>query len=264
MKTAIQKLLVFLAIATMATAADQAGDPTTAAATATVTEQACMGGGGALGDTTPLAIARALATAADVSEAASAAASLMAENQYGGLRGGAGAPTVIPDTMTVTTFASATDCPPEPTLTLDDGEFARLYSEELDRLLPPNDTDTTDDTAAGAEKRWAKGRLSLCFTGSDVMLAGRYGLWLDGWGQEADGCGKGALDNLRGHCGSIEQWECMHWGSGVVLTFWAIAPRYSGCVIDAMWQASPHAQREKDLCCAYVGPGLISMGKHKC
>jgi hypothetical protein len=250
MKSTTINVLLSLAIAMMVMATDSPGDPTSAAVTVTVTEQVCMTG--KAGDATPLSMANALATAADESAAASLIASMMADVHD--------RDTIPPHsaagTTTVTTVANATDCPAQPTFDLSPvGLIQNLLSDE------PNRTTTTTTTDTGLppaqQQHWSQGRNSLCFTNSDSVGTGRYGIYLDGWGQEADGCGKGALDNLRGHCGWIMWWECRHWGTGVLLTFTVSGAKYVKCVLDAMWAASPKDKREVGLCCVYVGPSLI-------
>lgn len=194
MNSIIYKLLLSLAIAVMAIATDLPGDGLAAAVTVTVTEPACMTG--ARGEATPLAIANALATAADVTAAASLVASIMDERQLRGY-GAVLDPTL--GTTTVRTFANATDCPPRPTFDMSPtGELAKLLKEEVDRLTAENNTDAADTATGNQTQRRSPGPNSYCETDSDWMLAGNYDMWLDGWGQEADGCGKGIIDNLHG------------------------------------------------------------------
>ncbi|POS79367.1 hypothetical protein DHEL01_v202252 [Diaporthe helianthi] len=108
------------------------------------------------------------------------------------------------------------------------------------------------------------GQASTCITDSPWLMLGGYGMYLDGWGQDPDGCGKGILDNLRGQCwGTVERWECWHWGSGVKVTF-RIPAGGSGCVTNAVWLASPKDNREEGLCCSYIGPSLIWGGINHC
>ncbi|KAH8753785.1 hypothetical protein F5883DRAFT_574078 [Diaporthe sp. PMI_573] len=114
----------------------------------------------------------------------------------------------------------------------------------------------TNGSQATVDKRWSKGRNSLCFTSSSLVMAGYYAIYLDGWGQEHDGCGKGALDNLRGQCDQVWYWTCQNWGSGVLLTFYLSGPPRAKCVMDAMWLASPSDRREEGLCCVYLGSGI--------
>ncbi|KAH8753315.1 hypothetical protein F5883DRAFT_575169 [Diaporthe sp. PMI_573] len=104
-----------------------------------------------------------------------------------------------------------------------------------------------------------RGRNSLCFTSSSLILGGGYAIYLDGRGREHDGCGKGALDNLRGQCGDVWYWTCQNWGSGVLLTFYLAGPPRAKCAVDAMWLASPKDQREEGLCCVYLGSQIGSM-----
>lgn len=232
--------------------------PTGTAATVTVWEQACMTSG--LGDITPLAIANALATATDVTAAASLVASLMAE-RLENEQHGASDPRATTGTTTVTAFADATDCPPKPTFDMTpNGEFATLYNDELTRIT----ANTTNATDIGAHNQRNIGQTSMCITDSSVMGPGGYGVFIDGWGQDKDGCGKGILDNLRGQCWhGVDRWECQHWGSGVKLTF-RISGGLEGCVTDGTWLASPHDNREYGLCCSYTGPSVIWRGKGSC
>ncbi|KAH8742969.1 hypothetical protein F5883DRAFT_665976 [Diaporthe sp. PMI_573] len=51
----------------------------------------------------------------------------------------------------------------------------------------------TNGSQATVDKRWSKGRNSLCFTSSSLVMAGYYAIYLDGWGQEHDGCGREPL-----------------------------------------------------------------------
>lgn len=250
MKSTITNVLLFLAIAAMVIATELPGDPTSAAATVTVTEQVCMTG--KAGDATPLSMANALATAADDSAAASLIASMIADDHGGDA---IAAPQSAVGSTTVTTLANATDCPAQPTLDLSP---AGLISSLLNDELNSTSTDNTDGNLTELPiQHWSQGRNSLCFTNSDYVATGKYAIYLDGWGQEPDGCGKGALDNLRGHCGVILNWGCRPWGSGVLLTFYISGARYSKCAMDAMWQASPPDKRELGLCCVYLGNSLI-------
>ncbi|KAH8755406.1 hypothetical protein F5883DRAFT_571329 [Diaporthe sp. PMI_573] len=121
------------------------------------------------------------------------------------------------------------------------------------------ENDDANGTEATVDRRWSKGRNSLCFTSSSLVLGGGYAIYLDGWGQEHDGCGKGALDNLRGQCGDVWYWTCQNWGSGVLLTFYLAGPPRAKCAVDAMWLASPKDQREEGLCCVYLGSQIGSM-----
>ena len=124
---------------------------------------------------------------------------------------------------------------------------------------PPINNDDANGTEAPADKRWSEGRNSLCFTSSSLVVGGYYAIYLDGWGQEHDGCGKGALDNLRGQCGDVWYWTCRNQGSGVLLTFYLAGPPRAKCAVDAMWLASPKDQREEGLCCVYLGSKIGSM-----
>jgi hypothetical protein len=65
------------------------------------------------------------------------------------------------------------------------------------------------DPAAVAEKlekrdNWAQGTLSNCF-GNDPN--GNAQIHIDTWGYWADDWGSGLLDNLRGQCGGIYDWQ---------------------------------------------------------
>lgn len=256
MKSVFHKFLLLLAIAMLALATDLPRDPTV-----TVTEQACMTSG--LGDITPLAIANALATAADVTAAASLVATMVAERQDGEDRG-ASDPGAATGTRTVTSFASATNCPPKPTFDMSPGgEFATLYNAELSRITANNTTTTSKVTDMGSPNQRNPGKVSACITDANWMSAGGYGVYLDGWGQDKDGCGKGILDNLRGQCWGVEKWECEHWGPGVKVTF-RVPGGLQGCALDGIWLASPHDNRENGLCCSYIGPGLVWGGKGNC
>lgn len=231
----------------MATATEISGDPPSPASTVTVTESVCMTGRAE--EATPLSVANALATAANASAAASLIAGMMAHSLGGDPI--APRPTVNPimDT-TVTAVVNATNCPAPPSFDLSPGGlFASLLSAKLSNAA---DNTCANDSGSPVET-WSKGRQSLCLTTSSWVGTGYYAIYLDGWGQEKDGCGKGALDNLRGQCNDVWQWGCKHWGSGVLLTFYLPAVPIRKCALDAMWLASPKNQREEGLCCVYLG-----------
>jgi hypothetical protein len=65
-------------------------------------------------------------------------------------------------------------------------------------IASPINNDDTNSTKTIVDKRWSKGRNSLCFTSSSLVMGGDYAMYLDGWGQEHDGCGKGALEAMSG------------------------------------------------------------------
>lgn len=242
-------------MALMVMAIEFSGDPFSATSTITVTESVCMTGSAE--QATPLSVANALATAADASAAASVIASMMADS----LGGDTIAPRPTMNTTmgrTVTAMASATNCPSPPSFDLSpSGLFAHLLSDKLGNT-PADNTDAKRDEAPA--QAWSKGRQSLCLTTSSWVGTGWYAIYLDGWGQEKDGCGKGALDNLRGQCNDVWHWGCKPWGSsGVLLTFYLPAVPIRKCALDAMWLASPSKQREEGLCCVFLGdPWLAS------
>lgn len=252
MKSTILAVLLALAMAMMITATELPGDPTSATVTVTVTEPVCMTG--SAGDATPLSIANVLATVDGPAAAASLIASMMMDSHDGGTV----APAATVDTTTVTTVANATNCPASPTFDVlnPTGLFASYLNEDLNNTNPDNNN-TGANVPGLPSQHWSQGRNSLCFTNSDYVATGKYGIYLDGWGQEKDGCGKGILDNLRGQCGWIMSWGCRPWGSGVVLTFYVSGARYSKCVLDGIWMASPKDKREEGLCCVYLGNSLI-------
>lgn len=248
----INVLLLSLAIALMAMATDLPGDPASATVTVTVTEPVCMND--RAGGATPLSMANAMATAADPSAAASLIANMMRDDRLGH----AAARQPAANTTTVTTVPKATSCPAPPTFDL--SLFSSVLDGELNNMTP-NDTYAIETD--NPDQRWSKGRNSLCFTTSNYVAGGCYGIYLDGWGRDADKCGKGALDNLRGQCGDVQKWECTYWGpSGVVLTFCVPTAWRAKCVLDAMWLASPEHQKEEGLCCLYLG--TIAWRFHVC
>ncbi|KAL2285931.1 hypothetical protein FJTKL_07423 [Diaporthe vaccinii] len=135
-----------------------------------------------------------------------------------------------------------------------------FVGEELGMVITSPITNNDESASeVTVDKRWSKGRKSLCFTSSSLVMGGGYAIYLDDWGQEDDGCGKGALDNLRGQCGDVWYWTCRNWGSGVLLTFYLAGPPRAKCAVDAMWLASPKDQREEGLCCVYLGSQIGSM-----
>lgn len=93
---------------------------------------------------------------------------------------------------------------------------------------------------------------------SDVAtgLAGHYFVTLQDWGGGEDprGCGRGLLDNLHGHCGDVDEWECdARDGGGAFATFYLSGPRYAHCLNDAVWAASPPDNRATGFCCTWNG-----------
>lgn len=240
-------ILLSLAIVSMVMATQLAANLTSAIATVTVTESVCING--CAGDATPLSMANALATAANATAAASLIANMMRDDHFGDVA----VPQPAADTTTVTTVASATDCPIPPTFDLN--LFLTALDSELDsttKNINANNTETPDG-------RWSQGRNSLCFTSSSIVHAGAYAIYLDGWGRDGDRCGGGALDNLRGQCGLVDRWGCKEWGTGVLLTFQLPGPWRVKCALDAMWLASPKDKRENGLCCVYVGPKVVEL-----
>lgn len=248
MKLTTINVLLSLAIAMIAIATELPDAITSAAVTVTVTESICMGT--CAGEATPLSVANALATAADVSAAASLVANMIATRPGGD--GEVQQPTA--NTTTVTTAASATNCPAPPNFDLSPtGRFWSILDDDL-HSITANNTDT-NGTAAPA-KRWSKGRQSLCFTTATLGLSGFYAIYLDGWGQEMKPCGKGVIDNIRGQCGDVQYWECDHWGAGLLVTFYLTAPWRAKCALDGVWLASPKDKREEGLCCVWLGHGI--------
>lgn len=241
--------LLTLAIALMAMATELPDNLTSAIATVTVTESVCING--CAGDATPLSMANALATAANATAAASLIANMMRDDHFGDVA----APQPAANTTTVTTVASATDCPTPPTFDLN------LFSTALDSELHSTTKNINANNTETPDGRWSQGRNSLCFTSSSLVHAGAYAIYLDGWGRDGDRCGGGALDNLRGQCGLVDWWGCKEWGTdGVLLTFQLPGPWRVKCALDAMWLASPKDKREDGLCCVYVGdPYVITL-----
>ncbi|KAH8748433.1 hypothetical protein F5883DRAFT_653135 [Diaporthe sp. PMI_573] len=233
----------------MAIAISSPDNLTSAAVTITVTEPVCTNS--RAGEPTPLSVASALATAADAS-AASLIANLTAYVHYED----AAAPQYALNTTTATTVASATNCPAPPTFDLSPVLFSSIFNGDL------SNTTVEDIDANGTQplgQRWSKGRQSLCFTSSSWVGTGYYAIYLDGWGQETAGCGRGALDNIRGQCNDVQNWECIFWGTGVLLTFYLSGAPRSKCAVNAMWLASPKGHREEGLCCVYLGSPIGRM-----
>ncbi|KAK2599823.1 hypothetical protein N8I77_011546 [Diaporthe amygdali] len=237
-------VLLSLAIAKMAIATKLVDDVPCATVTVTVTEPVCMNGCAA--ETTPLSVANALATAADSSAASSLISSMMADAH----RGDVGAYQPAVNTTTVTTVTSATNCPAPPTFDLP-AIVSSVFDSNLNSITANN---TVANGTEAPDKRWSEGRQSLCFTSSSLVFGGYHAIFLDGWGRDKDGCGRGALDNLRGQCFDVSNWECRFWGPrGVLLTFYLTAPPRVKCALDAMWLASPKDAKEEGLCCVYLG-----------
>ncbi|KAL1853628.1 hypothetical protein Daus18300_011751 [Diaporthe australafricana] len=237
-------LLLSLATTVMAIAVISPGEVTSPTVTFTVTEPVCMNS--LVAEPTPLSIARALAAAADASAAASLIANMTADGHAGDATS-----QIHSNATTVTTVTSATDCPASPTFDLTPALVSSLFNGDL------NNTTVNNTGGSGTEdpaQHWAKNHRSLCFTTSSWVGNGYYAIYLDGWGRETDGCGKGALDNLHAQCFDVQYWECRYWGSsGVLLTFYLSAPPNSKCALTAMWVASPKDDREEGLCCVYLG-----------
>lgn len=249
MKLTTINVLLSLAIVMMAVATELPDTITSAAVTVTVTESVCLGS--CAGEATPLSMANALATAADVSAAASLIANMIAARPSGD--GEVHRPAA--NTTTVTTTASASNCPAPPNFDLSPtGRFWSTLDDDL--RITANNTDTNGTDAP--DQRWSNGRQSLCFTTGSMVLSGYYAIYVDGWGQDMKHCGSGILDNIRGQCGGVEQWECIHWGTGLLMTFWLPAPYRAKCALDGVWLASPHDKREEGLCCTWLGYGIHS------
>ncbi|KAG6360196.1 hypothetical protein INS49_011252 [Diaporthe citri] len=248
MKPSTINVLLSLAIAMIAIATELPDAITSAAITVTVTESICMGS--CAGEATPLSVANALATAADVSAAASLIANMIAARPSGDGE----VHQLTANTTTVTIAASATSCPAPPNFDLSPtGSFWSILDADINSITDNNSD--TNGTVAPA-KRWSKGRQSLCITSASLGLAGYYAIYLDGWGQEMQPCGKGVLDNIRGQCGGVDHWGCDHWGTGLFVTFQLPAPWRAKCALDGVWLASPKNKREEGLCCVWLGYGI--------
>ncbi|KKY32615.1 hypothetical protein UCDDA912_g07418 [Diaporthe ampelina] len=158
-------ILLSLAIAVMAIAINLPDPLTSAPVTVTMTEQACMNG--CAGEATPLSLANALATAADVSAAVSLIASVAADSYHGDIED----PQPEANTTTVTTVASATKCPAAPTFDLSPAMVWSVVNGDL------NGTAAENTNANGTEapaQNWSQGRNSLCFTDSSSVSGGHY------------------------------------------------------------------------------------------
>jgi hypothetical protein len=71
---------------------------------------------------------------------------------------------------------------------------------------------------------------------SNRQLSYKVGIDMDGWGRDY---GQGLLDNLRGQCGAVTEWEWWS-NSNTAATAWFNLPIFirSHCVEDAIWLAS--------------------------
>lgn len=88
-------------------------------------------------------------------------------------------------------------------------------------------------------------------------MSGTYFIYLEHWGADEEPCGKGVLDNIRGHCGDVYQWVCTKDNKeGVLLKFRLTGARYAKCALDGVWDASPANRRDTGLCCSYVGENV--------
>ncbi|KAI5842278.1 hypothetical protein BZA05DRAFT_422619 [Tricharina praecox] len=74
--------------------------------------------------------------------------------------------------------------------------------------------------------------------------------WVTTWGDWDNDWGQGYLDNLRGQCGSITDWQFSYSGSNGLATFTTSAFIVANCVEDALWLASNHTGAIWDVHCA--------------
>ena len=73
-----------------------------------------------------------------------------------------------------------------------------------------------------------------------------YTVGLGNWTVDARGCGRGLLDNLRGQCGAVSDWECQNFPSTLVsgvddsdsVSFALSTVTRKKCVKDALYLAS--------------------------
>lgn len=98
---------------------------------------------------------------------------------------------------------------------------------------------------------------SSCSSDVGDGLAGTYFITLQGWGGvPSDQCGQGLLDNLRSHCGDVDNWACDtrdDLDNGAFISFYLSGPKYAFCLDDAIWQASPADKKEIGFCCTWDG-----------
>ncbi|KAI9827502.1 MAG: hypothetical protein M1832_004852 [Thelocarpon impressellum] len=83
-----------------------------------------------------------------------------------------------------------------------------------------------------------------------------YYLQLNNWPQDPRGCGRGLLDNLRGQCGIITNWECEYTNDTTARPTFKTMNLASkeNCVRDAVYLASPETSRVTPLTCHDAPP----------
>ncbi|KAG9034857.1 hypothetical protein FS842_003771 [Serendipita sp. 407] len=98
---------------------------------------------------------------------------------------------------------------------------------------PVPEPGTSDDLPATIAKRdgnWAQCYESLTLIGKDFTI-NTWGTWDDDWG-------RGFLDNLRGQCGNVWNWQFYYDGSMGRATYTLDKYSRQHCVEDAIWLAS--------------------------